>query len=64
MYRCPDCAQEPQGCICAQVEDFFEENAELMEDLAELEAQENGGKRCLACFFFNCQCMKALRGKR
>lgn len=58
MIECKDCKLESTACICPTVDEFFKENRELMEDLAELEAKEKpGAVRCLACYFYGCRCL-------
>ena len=56
MKYCSACELPYHNCICSQVDDFFEENNYLMEDLRELEAQNKKKKRCDACYFFECKC--------
>lgn len=59
MSTCKDCLFTP--CICMDLMDLLDENVELMNDLAELEAYERGDKRCLACQFFICKCASGHR---
>lgn len=54
MKRCADCLQV--NCLCDYVDKFYEEHQEVMEDLAELEALEQGKNRCLVCFNYVCKC--------
>lgn len=61
---CSECGLPKQKCICEVASEILEANEELFEDLAELEAQEKpNARRCLGCYFFNCQCRKGLNAK-
>ncbi len=55
MANCKDCEQTQKRCICKAVDDFFDANRELMDDLADQEEIDKLG-RCLACYFSPCRC--------
>lgn len=60
---CCECGVDKRECVCDHVDVFLEDNQELMDDLAELEAQEKKQPRCLTCYFFVCRCKRGLRSK-
>lgn len=62
MPDCKDCLESFEYCICAEVDRFFEDNRELMDDLAK---QEEGDKlrRCDACMFSPCRCASGLAAR-
>lgn len=65
MLYCEECSLDKERCICNAYEEFIEENQQLMEDLAELEAKERpNAKRCISCYFFNCRCIRGLNAKK
>ena len=64
MKMCNQCGIVTENCVCEVVDHFLDENDDFSSDLAELEAQDKkGAKRCLACYFFICQCAKGLKAK-
>lgn len=46
-------------CLCKLLDDFFEENRDLMDDL-----QEKPVKSCMACYFAPCRCKSGLTKKK
>lgn len=69
--KCDKCGLKLEtNCTCPLVDKFFEENRQLMDDLAKLEAQEkeqiakdSGVSRCISCMFFDCRCASGLANK-
>lgn len=69
--KCDNCGLKLNvDCICPLVDKFFEENRDLMDDLAKLEdqekeqnAKESGGSRCISCMFFDCRCASGLANR-
>lgn len=63
METCENCQQPvSNGCICAAVDKFFDDNRDLMEDLA-VQEEKDKAQRCLACYFAPCRCTAGLQNK-
>ena len=62
--NCLNCSKPIQLCLCNADLSHEETHDDYLEDLDELRAMKTkGANRCLACYFFNCRCLKGLKGK-
>lgn len=55
--RCTGCNISIDMCVCNEEYDFTEECQDIVEDMAEIEAQQKLRlHRCKDCLFFVCRC--------